>query len=63
MIKGRVVTAETLNEIEQDDWPTEYFKASIGQIGGSLGLIAIGFALTLGIAQIGGKDDDEELSH
>ncbi len=63
MIKGQVVTAETLNEIEQDDWPTEYFKPSIGQMGGSLGLIAIGFAMTLGIAQIGGKDDDEELSH
>ena len=59
-IKGSAVTAETLPNIEQDDWPTEYFRPAIGQVGGALGLIVIGFALTIGIAKIGGDDEAEQ---
>lgn len=56
VVKGQTVTAESLAEIDKEDWPTEYFQPSGTQIGGSLLLIAIGFGLTLGIAKIGGDE-------
>ena len=62
MIKGRVVTVETLNEIEQDDWRLERFDPSGGQLATALGLIGLGFGATLAIARIGthGEDAQEE---
>ena len=56
-IKGRQVTAETIDEIETDDWPTTYFQPTLSQIAGSIALIGAGFALTLGIARLGGDED------
>jgi putative membrane protein len=55
-IKGQVVTAETLAEIEPDDWATEYFRPALGQVAGAVGFTAIGFALTMGIARIGSDE-------
>lgn len=52
-IKGRVVTVHSLAEIKPDDYPTEYFTPSGGQIGGALGLILLGFAATMGVARLG----------
>ena len=59
VIKGRVVTQETLGQIEQDDWRLERFDPSGRQIGASLGLLALGLGGTLAIARLGG---DEETS-
>jgi putative membrane protein len=56
MIKGQVVTEESLPQIEPDDWATEYFRPAPIQIAGSIGLIAIGFGLTMAVARIGGDD-------
>ncbi len=58
-VKGQVVTAESLPEIDQEDWPTKTFQPDATQIGSSLGLVAIGFAITIGVSLIGGKGDDE----
>jgi putative membrane protein len=60
VIKGKTLTAETIQEVDPEDWPTEYFRPqSTGQVGGALGLIAIGFAITLGVAALGsGKGKD-----
>ena len=58
-VKGRVVTAESLPEIDQEDWPTEAFNPTPMQIGSSLGLVAIGFAITIGVSLIGGRDEQE----
>ena len=58
MIKGRAVTAETIGEIEKDDWLTQPFQPSVGQIGGSIGLIGLGFAITMGIAMIGSSNEN-----
>ncbi len=56
VIKAQTVTAETIGEIEADDWPVEYFKPSLGQAGASLGLVAVGFLVTMGVSLLG-KDD------
>ena len=56
MVKGQVVTADSLSEIDPEDWPMEYFQPKPIQVAGSLGLIALGFAVTLGVAKIGGDD-------
>jgi putative membrane protein len=55
-IQGRVVTLETLPEIERDDWPVEYFDPSGGQVGAALGLLALGLGATLVIARLGGDE-------
>jgi putative membrane protein len=55
-IKGQVVSEATLAEIEPDDWATRYFRPTLGQSAGALGLAAIGFGLTLGIARIGADE-------
>jgi len=57
-VKGRVVTAESLPEIDQEDWPTHTFTPDMTQIGSSLGLVALGFAITIGVSLIGGKDEE-----
>ena len=56
-IKGQVVSEETLADIEPDDWATEYFQPTSSQIGLSLGLVAVGFGLTMGIARIGSDEE------
>ena len=54
MVKGQAVTAESLAEIDPEDWPTEYFRPASSQVAKSLGLVALGFVITLGVAKIGG---------
>ena len=59
IVKGEMVTAESLPEIDQEDWPTKTFQPNATQIGSSLGLVAIGLVITIGVSLIGGKEDDE----
>ncbi len=58
-VKGQIVTAEKLEEIEADDYPVEYFTPDATQAIGSVALIFAGFALTVGLAHIGGGKRDE----
>ena len=51
--KGEVVTVQSLEEIESDEWPNEFFTPSVGQVVGSIALIALGFAITTGVASFG----------
>lgn len=60
LVKGQVVTADTIDEIAREDWPVRFFQPSLLQVSCALGLIAIGFMLTLGVSAIG-KSSDEEL--
>lgn len=53
IIKGREVTAETLTDIPEEDWPTEYFKPTATQAVASFGLASLGFLLTIGVSKIG----------
>jgi len=59
IIKGQAVTAETLAEIEADDWPVEFFPPTPMQGLGAVALVLGGFAATVGLSMIGGKKDDE----
>jgi putative membrane protein len=56
-IKGELVTAENLEEMQAPDnakdWEQRVFTPSGVQIGGSLGLIVLGFGATMGIARLG----------
>ena len=56
VVKGSVLTAETIDDVDEEDWPTEHFSPDVMQIGSSLGLIAIGFLVTMGVASLG-KDE------
>ena len=58
LVKGRVVTAERLPEIDMEDWPLERFQPSAGEVGASLGLVLAGLAATLLIAHIGRSEDE-----
>ncbi|MFK7738666.1 MAG: DUF368 domain-containing protein [Pirellulaceae bacterium] len=55
-IKGQVVTAESLAEIDPEDWKTEFFTPSTVQALSALALVAVGFGVTMGVARIGGEE-------
>jgi len=58
IVKGRPVTEDRV--VDAEDWPTAYFTPTALQVGGSLGLVLLGFGITLGVAALGaGKDEDE----
>jgi putative membrane protein len=60
VVKGRVVTEEVLADLDPDDWPTAWFTPSPGQVGGSLLLIGLGLATTLGVARFGAESKPTE---
>lgn len=51
--KGRLVTAEILEKLPPHKFPTEWFNPDAMQIGAAIGLILLGFALTMGVARFG----------
>ena len=53
VIKGRVLTATTVAEVDPDDYPVEFFRPSSGQVAASLALIWLGFAATQGVSRLG----------
>jgi putative membrane protein len=55
-IKGQLVTAESIAEIDPEDWKTEYFAPSALQVFSALALVAVGFGVTLGVAKVGGEE-------
>lgn len=62
-IKGEFVTADNIDAFDQEDWNTEFYRPPVDYYARSLGLICLGFGITLVIAKIGGDDssaDDEQ---
>ena len=57
-VKGSIVTNENIDEIDPEDWPTQFFAPELGQVFGALGLVVVGFGITMGVAKIGGTEDD-----
>ncbi|NKB22907.1 MAG: DUF368 domain-containing protein [Kiritimatiellae bacterium] len=53
VIKGQIVTHETLINFEPEDYLTAFFQPTFGHVGGVLGLIIIGFFGTVAVARIG----------
>ena len=56
VIKGSVVTEETIAEIEKEDWKTEFFSPNVMQIGASIGLVLLGLGITIGVSKLGGEE-------
>ena len=56
VIKGELVNAENIDEIDPEDYKTQVFSPSAKQVFSSLLLIAAGFAATMGIERIGAED-------
>jgi putative membrane protein len=61
-VKGQTVTAENRADFAIDDYPTEVFAPTAGQVGGALGLILAGFACSTGVALVGGTNGKAEES-
>ncbi len=61
-VKGQVLNEQTMAELESKDWPNEFFTPSTTQIISAMGLIGLGFAVTMGVAAIGGREGQEGLS-
>jgi putative membrane protein len=59
--KGEVLSAAAASEVDAEDWPLQRFTPSAGQAAGSVGLVAVGLALTLLIDRIGGTRRDGDL--
>ena len=51
VVKGQVMTEEKIAELKKDDWPTRKFTPEIGQIVGAIGLVFVGFSVTMAIAR------------
>ncbi|MEM7479162.1 MAG: DUF368 domain-containing protein [Planctomycetota bacterium] len=58
-IKGQVVTAETIADIDPEDWKVAFFSPSMIQAAGAVALVFVGFGITMGVAMIGGGEEDE----
>ena len=57
VVKGQALTEQTLEELDPEDWPTQIFTPSVGTVAASLGLIVVGFGVTMGIAALGREED------
>jgi hypothetical protein len=52
VIKGVTVTAENLASFDIGDWRTRFFSPSGAQVGISLALAALGFAIAWGFSKV-----------
>lgn len=59
VIRGQTLTAETAGQVEPKKWRQERFAPSALQLAGALGMVVVGFGLTLGIARIGGGEEKD----
>jgi hypothetical protein len=62
IVKGRIVTAETIGDVDPEDWRVEIFRPTAGQAAMSLALVIAGAMATAGIARVGGGSAQEEPS-
>ena len=53
-IKGTLVTEENMADFDPEDWPTQLFRPDMVQIASSIGLVLLGFGITMGVARLGG---------
>ena len=55
VIKGQVVTTATIDDLDAEDWPTEFYTPGAFDLLSSAGLIFVGFGITVAIARLGGR--------
>ncbi|HSF17104.1 MAG TPA: DUF368 domain-containing protein [Vicinamibacteria bacterium] len=56
VIKGIVVTADNMQSIDREDWPTERFEPDAVQAATSAGFVLAGIALTHLVGRLGGHE-------
>ncbi|MCB9676842.1 MAG: DUF368 domain-containing protein [Alphaproteobacteria bacterium] len=57
IVKGRAMTTELIAELDPEDYPVRVFTPSATQVGGSLGLVVIGFGITGAVAWLGRRKE------
>lgn len=57
VIKGRIVTAENIGDLDPEDYPTTFFSPVSSQVAGALALIVAGGAVTLLISRFGREEE------
>jgi len=57
VIRGRVATEASIAELDPKYYPLERFSPTTGQSAAALGLALAGFAITLGVARLGGSNE------
>jgi putative membrane protein len=58
-IDGRVVEADELAAIPEQDWPIERYRPNSTELATSSAAIGLGLVLTLGIARVGRSEEDD----
>lgn len=58
VVKGRALTAETLAELDAEDWPVERFEPTPGQAGGALLLVLLGLGATIAVDRVAGAREE-----
>ena len=56
VVKGQVMTELSIAAVDAEDYPLARFTPAAWQIAAALGLIAGGFAITQGVARLGGQE-------
>ena len=54
MFKGRPLTAERLAELSPDKFPTEFYTPTTTNVFMALGLVALGYVITMLVSRVGG---------
>jgi len=62
IVKGQILTVQSLGELEPEDYPTEYFRPSAIQVGSSVLLILAGFGVTTAISRLGREKTCERIN-
>lgn len=57
VIKGRIVTADNIGDLDPEDYPTTFFSPVSSQVAGALALIVTGGAVTLLISRFGREEE------
>ena len=57
-VDGALMLESSGRAVEAEDYETQTFTPTAGQAAGSIGLIALGFAVSAGIAHIGGRSKE-----
>jgi len=60
VVKGQVVTPETLPRIEPDDWPVQFFAPTVIEAAIALGLIGAALVLTVGLCKLESRMEERE---
>lgn len=52
-VRGQIMTADKLDKLSPDKWPTDFFTPDVIQILAAVGLVAVGVAITALVARFG----------